>query len=74
MPKMETALADGKVVGINDALAEREHARPPNVGARQFSCTECGELVRPHKSGGHIAAHFEHLRRNQACSLSDVTR
>jgi hypothetical protein len=39
-----------------------------------FRCTECKEPVRPHRSGGHAAAHFEHLERNAACSQSHVPR
>lgn len=74
MTRMLTAKTGGKTIGIQDALMERDHARQRKVERPEFRCVECGELVRAHKAGGHASAHFEHLARNKACSLSDVHR
>lgn len=34
-----------------------------------FRCPECGFPARVHRSGDHNPAHFEHLERNEHCSL-----
>ena len=34
-----------------------------------FRCPECGASVRVHRSGGSNPAHYEHLERNEHCSL-----
>lgn len=39
-------------------------------GSGDYLCPECEKPVRPHRAGGHTAAHFEHLERNRNCSLS----
>ncbi len=50
-------------MSIADYLALRES------GGR---CPECKEPVRAHKlSVNGMAAHFEHLKKNERCSLSD---
>ena len=57
---------NGDVIDIATALERRAADR----NAR-FRCVECGDRVRPHKKGTTgQAAHFEHLRKNPACSLS----
>jgi hypothetical protein len=39
---------------------------------RNKRCIECHKPVRAHKlSNNGMAAHFEHLRKNPSCSLSD---
>jgi hypothetical protein len=57
-----------RTVDIGEALEIRgRDGRWP--GGR---CVECHENVRPHKCGStEQRAHFEHLRRNSACSRSD---
>ena len=71
MPRAVDCELNGTRVSIDDALAIRDSRR--RGGARaDFRCSYCGEPVRPHRSGGHAAAHFEHLARNKACTLSDV--
>lgn len=45
--------------------------------AENFRCVECGGPVEPHKAGTgpdnvYHPAHFEHVKRNRACSLSDI--
>ncbi len=68
MPTMISALIDGEVISIDDAIVLRDRSiiRP------DFSCIECNEPVRAHKSGGNASAHFEHLSRNPDCPLSHV--
>ncbi|SDX26290.1 HNH endonuclease [Lysobacter enzymogenes] len=57
------------VIDIEEAL------RIKSSGALfEFKCLECDQLVRPHRSGGNARAHFEHLERNAACSLSHEAR
>jgi competence CoiA-like predicted nuclease len=36
-----------------------------------FTCKECGKPVKPFQ-GGMQGPHFEHLERNDDCSLSDT--
>lgn len=57
-------------ISVEDAIALRSSNRK-NIG---FYCIECGKLVRPHKGSSYGAAHFEHLRRNPKCRLSDPER
>lgn len=67
------------VIGIDVANALRHlieqmpvKIRNGNLGMR---CTECGKPVKPHSSKGKgKSAHFEHLKRNPKCSLSDTLR
>ena len=70
MPKATTC-----VIGIDVANALRDfvdqlHLKVPN-GDLGLRCIKCGKPVKPHASKGK-SAHFEHLRRNKKCSLSDV--
>ena len=70
MSRAVTCTFEGRVISIENALVLRVGIP---VGERKslFKCIECGKDVRPHKSGGSISAHFEHLRRNNKCNLSD---
>ena len=72
MAKMTTCLVKGKVVGIAEALTDRDLARARKAAPSEYKCVECNNPVRPHKSGGQAGAHFEHLERNRACRLSDI--
>lgn len=62
-----------RIRGVEEALMLRGKSRRPRGFPRphDFRCKECGEPVRPHKAGGHMKAHFEHLSRNPRCRLSD---
>ena len=71
MPTMTNCTVDGHVVGIDRAVDLRDQADNKGVTRPDFRCIECNQPVRAHKSGGHAAAHFEHLERNPDCSLSD---
>lgn len=74
MPRMTICKVNGREVDVSEALADREHADLRRTARFDCRCLECGEPVRPHKAGSHGSAHFEHARRNPACSLSDVRR
>jgi hypothetical protein len=62
-----TCLLDGKEIGIEEALRVRGQSGRKSP---DFRCAECRERVSAHKAGGGMVAHFEHLSRNPACSLS----
>lgn len=62
-----TCLLDGEEIGIEEALLLRERS---GRKAPAFRCAECRERVSAHKAGGGMVAHFEHMSRNPACSLS----
>lgn len=67
MPKAIKAYAGKHEIEIERALEMKAAGYRP-----AFRCTECGEAVRPHKTGTTgQAAHFEHLARNPQCTLSD---
>ncbi len=72
MPKMTSCVLNGEKVGIEEAVQRRDDARRGKAAPPNFACNECGQPVRPHKSGGYGSAHFEHLQRNPECSQSDV--
>jgi hypothetical protein len=69
MPRATTCVLNGEVIDVVEALRRKSRLTPSMTA--DFRCTECGKGVRPHKDGGHGAAHFEHLRRNAECSRSD---
>jgi hypothetical protein len=71
MAKMTKCILKGKLVSVDEAIDLKESGR---IEASDFRCTECKQPVRPHKSGGHITAHFEHLERNPDCTQSHVAR
>lgn len=74
MPRATTCLCEGKEISIEKALELKNSTNPRDRIFLNFECTECGKLVRPHKSGGNMAAHFEHIMRNPTCNLSDPKR
>jgi 5-methylcytosine-specific restriction protein A len=57
-----------RVITIDEAVSIKDENQSLKPDA--FICTECGQPVRPHRSGGPASAHFEHLSRNAECSLS----
>jgi hypothetical protein len=61
---------EGREISVENAIALRSGDRK-NI---DFRCIECGKPVRPHKGSPYGAAHFEHLRRNSKCRLSDPER
>ncbi len=70
MATMTTCILNNQVIDIYQAIDIKDQG---NVAA-DFRCTQCNSPVRPHRSGGHVAAHFEHLERNPNCSQSHVAR
>lgn len=68
---MTICILNGNTLDINEAIDIKDSG---SHIAADFRCTECNNLVRPHRAGGHAAAHFEHLERNPNCSQSHVAR
>ena len=57
---------NGRVIGIDDALAIRKRKSDA-----VFQCVKCGERVRAHSRGStNQAAHFEHFNANPKCPWS----
>jgi hypothetical protein len=69
MPRATTCVLNGEVIDVAEAL--RRKRRLTRSMRADFRCTECGKPVRPHRDSDYGDAHFEHLRRNAECSLSD---
>ncbi len=70
-PKMTHCRFQGRTIHIDEALTMRGDGPGSALG---FCCIECGTPVRPHRAGGPMAAHFEHLDRQPQCSLSYIPR
>lgn len=70
MATMTSCTLNGKSINIDAAIDMKDSAGP----SPDFRCNECNKPVRPHRSGGHASAHFEHLERNPNCSQSHVAR
>ncbi|EGW21596.1 hypothetical protein [Methylobacter tundripaludum] len=68
MATMTDCTLNGAVVDIDAAIDMKDTAD----STPDFRCNECNQPVRPHRSGGHVSAHFEHLERNPNCSQSHV--
>lgn len=71
MPKMETCLIDIRHANALRMFIDAMGLKVPN-GDLGLRCKECNRPVKPHVAGNGHAAHFEHLKRNKRCSLSDV--
>ncbi|WP_343742745.1 DUF3883 domain-containing protein [Herbaspirillum huttiense] len=74
MPNATTCIFEGQQIDIEQALSARNQAASLGSAPPDFRCIECGNLVRPHRAGGHVSAHFEHLERNADCSLCHTPR
>jgi hypothetical protein len=74
MPKMTSAILGDKRVGIDEAIRLWDEAKKRKTVKPFLQCDECRQSVRPHKSGGNMAAHFEHHERNSECSQSHRQR
>lgn len=75
MPRAEECILDGQRIGIELALEIRYSARRERVSDPvDFRCVECDMKVRPHRESLYGRAHFEHIRRNPKCTLSDPAR
>jgi hypothetical protein len=66
------------VISVDLAIALRDLVKtlPVKVqnGDLGMRCRECGKPVKPHAEGPLVTAHFEHLKYNPRCSLSDLQR
>ena len=69
MARMTSCMLTNSIISIDRAIDLKDAGQAPD-----FRCIECIEPVRPHRAGGNAAAHFEHLDRNAACSLSHRAR
>src|SRR5947208_4172849 len=66
VPKSTFCIVNGRPMDVRTALEIRSRK-----ASAHFRCSECGEIVRPHKTGTTgQEAHFEHLSSNPRCSLS----
>ena len=74
MPTATECIYNNERIDIVHALEVKESVRGGRLETAEFNCIECAERVRPHRGGGHMAAHFEHLQRNPNCSLSHRIR
>lgn len=74
MPKATSCLLNKKSIEVEEALDLRDEAKRLGQTRPDFRCVDCRKAVRPHRSGGSGAAHFEHLERNPACPLSHRIR
>jgi hypothetical protein len=54
MPTMTSCTLNGQLIDIDTAIEMKDSAS----SALSFHCNECDQLVRPHRAGGHAAAHF----------------
>lgn len=70
MAKIVRALLGSEVINADYGISLRDTARMTRKKDPDFRCTECQHPVRVHRAGGHTPAHFEHLERNEECSLS----
>jgi hypothetical protein len=62
---MKNAKFEGRVI----YAAEGVDIKKNQGGRPDFRCAECGGSARVERAGGHMPARFEHLERNDHCSL-----
>jgi hypothetical protein len=74
MPRAVECILDGRRIGVEHALELRDARRDRVNEPVDFRCIECDMKVRPHKKSLYGGAHFEHIRRNPKCKLSDPER
>jgi 5-methylcytosine-specific restriction endonuclease McrA len=74
MPRAITCILQGREISVDEAIRIKNAA--PRDGKKRlgFTCIECGQPVGPHQSRTGHTPHFEHSRRNAACSLSHKMR
>lgn len=73
MPKMQECLISIDLANALRAVVDAMHLHVPN-GDAGFKCPECHQPVKAFDAGSTTSAHFEHLERNPACTLSDVSK
>ena len=62
---MKQAKIRGRIIDAEEGV----DIKGTESGKPDFKCVECGKSARVHRSGGRNPAHFEHLERNEQCSL-----
>ena len=70
MAKNVSAILAGRVIGADLRIRLPDTARMTGKKDPDFRCTVCKRPTRVHEAGGHMPAHFEHLKRNKHCPLS----
>jgi hypothetical protein len=70
MPRARQCLIDIELANTLRALVDAMGLAVPR-GDLGFRCVQCGMPVKPHAGSSRHDAHFEHLKRNPRCSLSD---
>ena len=62
---MREAFYQKRIIGAEEGVDIRDQ-----LGIRpEFQCVECRSPARVHRAGGNAKPHFEHLERNEHCSL-----
>jgi lipopolysaccharide biosynthesis regulator YciM len=74
MARSTICTLDGREISVEKAIELRDTNQFRKNNKPNFRCMECGHSVRPHNAGGIACAHFEHLKRNPNCGLSDPAR
>ena len=67
---MKEAMFQGRLINGDEGV----EIKTSQGGKPDFRCTECGEAARSERAGGHMPARFEHLERNDHCSLVNRPR
>jgi hypothetical protein len=62
------------VLTIGTALQLRQRLKEAGLPVPKFLCTYCKRPVRAESKGRTSAAHFEHLKRNIDCPLSEKSK
>ena len=74
MPKATTCKLENAEISIEAALRLRDQAKHKCEPRPDFKCIDCNNDVNPFRESRYGSAHFEHLRRNADCPLSDPER
>ena len=62
---MKQARFQGRIIDASEGVDLKDR----NGAQLDFRCVECGEAARVERVGGHMPDRFEHLERNDHCSL-----
>ena len=62
---MKQARFQGRIIDASEGVDLKDR----NGAQLDFQCIECGEAARVERAGGHMPDRFEHLERNDHCSL-----
>lgn len=62
---MKQARFLGRIIDASEGVDLKDR----NGAQLDFRCVKCGEAARVERAGGHMPDRFEHLERNDHCSL-----